>query len=1633
MRGLGWVSVLVFLVVFSGVCFGESYFYFEPFTGTTPPGGWWYVATGIDGGLWYGRDGTFPTYGANIREGSVNFNNELIFDRRVVNSGSTAGLGIWVGCVVGFTNKLWNPTPYKPFGFEILRKSARIDPQDGDPNFTGAGTQRRNQESRRHSASMSIFLAVYSNLANSSSDGTRFPDQIVLYDMMRMCDNLSNDANTTPYSQWGYWLGTYSRLHTTNVPSLTGATYNIKPILEWNMDNNWVNIVNEGVAYNQYPNSFPTNTNWIKIMMTHDGNKVQFFVNPNPNNLSTGPFSGIPNAMLKLGEVGVGFSSNVFPLFGVETIRYDTELQYLVLDDFYIRTIASAVTSEISPFEVSTNSNFTLNIFIKPIFGSINDAGVSEIYVKKPDSWTSFNWADYTNQISIMVYSNNVLLATYSRQVGDFNPSAGSVALSIKTFSTSGDTLKIRFRATSWSDNQIIRPLSTGDFTNKFVRIIISNINPLQVGSGEIEVYVDNPKYGDTWTDTAVGSAPRYATTGRMKSYSANALDVSLIDPNLDDGNTLVLKLRDVPKAFGGIVPNLVYQGTTNTFYYYVSTAGISDGTPITTLRIVVPGGFIVKSNTPFETNITTLLITNPIGSIRVTNEGGVTNIYIEYWREEKVLPGSGGIDEITIKTYGTPISITNVFHDWNAFVNNRYVGGLGNYWGLVNTNSSYPSRRVESRRPRAKVVAWIVAQTNEVDYIENTSITNVYKYVLVNDGLVGNNIYKARVALPSWITNVTSINSSIPATITRIVEGGTNFLNIDFESMNTNIPGGTNCVITFVGWDSIPPLTNELTNSFPSYVDNLNGDGFVPTSESPIGWKIRVVTPPARGIAKITSPNEEDGDIPGTHLHHVYIDTNDIPVSMQIQNEGEEGNDIFVAYIYYPSLITNVANFSSTKLGAGSEGNIYVSNISGSNFIVVNYEKANNRLLSGQYDTVSFRIRYNVNNVTNVTLQVYIANSTNFARAVVCNPPYDGNQDLHFIYSRVRASNWVIVPGGYIDRASSTNQLTFVVTNLHTHPKNSIMHVRIKVPSFFSTNMYGLSSEIMGTDPSAVYFSSEGSDTVLNVQYTSGIYGTYRDVISCYFIDHVNYSTNVGFIVRVSNRRGEWTNLTTNFVLVSDPPVNARYYISNNVIISGNTNANNNYFSVLITNMGTGANELTYVRVNIPSGFQGLITNVVGSWTNVGYITWDNSKIELGYSNVMNDMFRGLPAGVSDYIRVYFTNNFTSVSTNGWLVQADNSPEFPPLTNLSALPGYDTNTYVVEPSKYMIGPTNIMASLTRAVFTNRVTAGKGYGVRRVKINIPYPFVTNGIFVSSARGATYTLGSNFVVLSYSTPIPQEQFDTIILSNVLNTFDDFHSTNVVWSAEVDYGDGKWFSGRGCVVDPSGTNVVYILYDYAVAESYVEPVVVGEDFSNYTYTFVVKNVGEEGNEIKEVMILPSAFITNVSLVVSSILGSSATNANIQISNGNIVILKYHSAGKSILPQSNDTITVVGWDNVDDTSSVGGVTNSVWTVRVNNSPSPLSYTNSLVTPGRSLSNIIERPNYRVDVFLEVLNRISGLPQDYYKVYSTSEQSNEMYYYVFNLGGAGNNLEKLYITIPSIESIVVTNNMYVSSAYGG
>lgn len=50
-RKLLVVFVLFFISLYG---FGESYFYFEPFNAT--PTGWWYVATGVDGGLWYGRD-----------------------------------------------------------------------------------------------------------------------------------------------------------------------------------------------------------------------------------------------------------------------------------------------------------------------------------------------------------------------------------------------------------------------------------------------------------------------------------------------------------------------------------------------------------------------------------------------------------------------------------------------------------------------------------------------------------------------------------------------------------------------------------------------------------------------------------------------------------------------------------------------------------------------------------------------------------------------------------------------------------------------------------------------------------------------------------------------------------------------------------------------------------------------------------------------------------------------------------------------------------------------------------------------------------------------------------------------------------------------------------------------------------------------------------------------------------------------------------------------------------------------------------------------------------------------------------------------------------------------------------------
>ncbi len=1610
------VFALLFVLLVGSLSFSQSFFYFEPFSGGGQPTGWFGPAgSGTGAGFLYGRDGV---YNFAQRNNSLSYvGGQVTFNGNIYTTATVDYLGTWVGNVIAYTNRLWNPTPYNPFGFEVLRKLARIDPHNDTTN----------PESRRLASAFVVYLAQYSNINNSSPAGTKFPAQIAFYDMMRMCDNVN--ALTTPYSQWGYYVSSYSRLHVTNVYTLTSNVLNIKPIVEWNMDDNWVHTNYEALAYSQNPNSQSINTNWIKIMVTHDGEKARLFLNVNPNNLSGGPFAGIPNAMIFIGEAGFNVKSNIFPMIGIDTIRYDTETSYVIFDDFYIRTIASAVTSEITPYEVATNSTFNLNIFVKPRFGSTQDAGISEIHIKRPSYWTWFNWSSYTNGLAVMVYSNNTLIQTFSKQVGDVNPNVNFVSMSVY-----GDTLKIRFRATSWADNQIIRPVSTSDYTSKFIRIVVSNVTAsgsVDYVGGEFEVYVDNPKYGNTWTDTTPGTAPRYATTGRMKSYAGDALNVSSIDSSLSDGNTLTLRFLGVPFANGGIKPNLVYQGTTNTFFYSISTPN-TPGTPITTLKIAIPNGFTLNPNTPFATNISSLDPNiNPLTDIRITNENGTNFVYVEYWKKGVVIPGQNGFDRITIKTFGTPLDPTNRFDRFRAYVENRYIAP--NVWIPVVTNEFYPSQTVETRRPQAKVEAWVDIQPGNKNFIYNTYVTNRYRYVLKNNGLAGNDILSALIVRPSWLTNITDVVTSIPAVVYLTNFSGSNFIYVGFSNSSTNLPAGTNAVVEFTGWDNVPSLTNDFTNSFPSLVDNGNGDGYIPASESVLSWKLAVVSPNPLAVANISSPNEEGGDNPATSYHHVYIDSYYSDVSIFIQNVSdnnlEVSNDIFMAYVFYPSnLITNVGNFNSSVIQNDS-ANIYKTNIGGSNFVVLDYFKDGRKLYAGQNDTFTFRVYHDLDMVTNITLKVFADNSTNRARFTPSSNPIDNNQDLHFIYSKVSAKAYVTTPsvsgsGEYFVEKKVATNTWFHIYNTNAHPKNRILKVHIDVPTYFSSNVLSYSSTLPDAD---IAFDTLNNRIVINY-LANGIWGGTNDVINVVFTNHVELSTNVYFTISVSNKR-EMSNVLppvgkTNYILVSDPPVDIVYSVLSNVVVTS-SEGELDYIGIWITNRGRANNHLTIAKIEIPGPFQGLVTNVVGSWSNVNYITFNNTEITLNYSNFTGSVVEGLPGGGVDYITIMFTNKITNVSTNVWKIQADNSPDYPPMVYVPAI---QSNTFITTLALFKSAPTNILSTVSRSIFTNTITVGQGYSVKKIKIDIPYPFVTNDIFLFSSRSPapTVTIGSNFVILDYPTPIPQNQFDIIRLSNVLDTYNEVTNYVAEWNVYVDYNDGKGF--RSTKVDASGTNLVVISYVQPAAEVYVEPVEVGEDFSNVTYTFKLKNIGDPGNEIYEATIIGSPFVTNITSVTSSKISST----HIEVSNNTFVILKYNAAGNRLIPGEEDTITLVGWDKIDDTSSVGGRTNGIWRVRVNNSPLPSSYADALVTEGRSLSNIIIRPSYRVDVYLEMSNSITSLPTDRNKVYSTSEITNVMYYYVFNRGGQGNELEKLFINIPAIGPVINTNGMTVNTVNG-
>jgi len=1574
MRKILSVIGLFFVIVFSVPINLHSYYFYDDFSSQS--GNWiWKLKYSRSQGIWNATENeTVDNNGGRLR---------------FTGTGYTASYSTYFyGFGVLLTNKKFNASKENPFGFEIKRISARLDYHDDTTN----------PESGRMRAELLFYLAQFKNSVTNGNIGARFDDFITFVEFSRA--QLDSEPDVQPYSFFTY-NESGSREDSFDLTSLArpngGGTFNFKSLLEWTYDDYWKkNTYNTGGIANDNP----SNTNVVKFRVTTDGERAYFYVNPAPDSATS-----LSNEFYLIGSIPITFSSNIVPMIAVANNRPDNELIEAIFDDFTIRTIASNVVAEISPQVVRAGGSVVINGVIRPTFSTTDEAGIQEIYIKLPEgySWTTA----MTNGFVIRYINTNdgSVFQSFSKVNGDINPSSGNVAISIKE---GGRTLKVRFNATSDSSYDIFHPNKFGGVSQanqKAIQFIISNFVTSGVADNigkDFEIYVNNEKYADTaWS--------RVATTGQMKAAAGDAINMALL--GLSDGNTLTFRTCYDPVGLAGLRAgnvlqgNKIYEGDSGVFFHYdFSTANATiNNAAVTKIEISIPDGFTVDP---------TSLYSDKIGSttnIYLTNSA--RKIVIDYGREGTQLPPVSGGDTLHFSI----LSTTN-FENTNELRISWPVVCFSSVAGTASsnmlTNELYPLQSVLVRKKPPIGEAYV-----DVKYLRNTYYSNTIGVVVKNMGASGNRIYYLRIAFDPHITNVREIQSVLPSTNAVYTENGTNFIFIDYGAAGTNLANGKNDTITFKAFADIIPLTNEnIKVRFAVEADNRNGDGWVAIPEGSDGLSVTYYTPFAEVKGKIYFPGNEGGSVPPPYYHVFYTDVDfGTNVIVNIRNDGEERNVISQVKIELPPDITNVANIQSQIKGGD------VTNYKQGNTNIIEVYYTNVTFNPGEEDSISFLVYDKVEDPANLTLKLYARNTTNYKEGGEWVPD---NLTLNYIYPPALGKAYVEVPGGFIDTATNRYTIQVVITN-EGRAGNIIKSARLSFDTAVFTNVMFIGSSLGGA-------SGGYAGGLLEVIYPGDVFrGGEKDVITLEVFDKVDAGSKVTALgVDISNQRW-WTNVvapagkTLNIELIP-PPTMYSYKVSPNVMYNTmhNNVTNTNTIVISISNRGWGSNNLDKVKVNIPSFLVGKVVGVSNEMLGItnsqpGLKISNNNAVWLEYDVASTN----LVSGGLDRLFVYVNVDFTNVTNTLWLVEAANNSTNEDgshnMTNNGWMLGGGTNNlYFVEMPLVYTTNTNIISATVSNYLTffvrNGSEVGNGVSLKKVRIGLPYPF--SGISNVSSGGVASVYqddGTNFVEIDYGATGLIPGSDDAIKFWAYDVWLSGEIEKKV-SVEVDYGNGSGYRVAG-EDSASGSLTIKFINPVAVAVGYTTPNSVSHDFDYLSYSLFVKNNGVSGNDILRLIVKSPSFITNVNDAVS------VKGGICEISNNNILVVYYTNIG-GLLSGDTDVISFTGYDNVDYPAETFGS----WLVYADNTLDGNGISQAGVYGTGSYNLEVKNPGYQAMVYIEASNSVSVYDKN--KIYTTVE-TNVLYFYVNNTGISGNNIQKLKIQIPDIDTILSTNYVDVTN----
>lgn len=1583
---------MVFLVHIFFICNSSWGYYFQD---TFPNGNNWItnLKYNMGYGVWGGNMGGVSQF--NTAAATFNFSGQINTPTQYQTS--------FYGIYSLFTNRMLNASKENPFGFEITRYNIRN--WGGDADYDA---KVFNLGIVQYKASVTNNNT---NWWNNGMSGAMFDYSTVVSENSRLPKTGDGGLNTSFYTWNEDTVRTASINRWTSMTNNAGiVANNFQSRMEWDYRTTGGSACNEVVTFR----------------IVNDGEYISFYVNPMPTN-TTGT-AAYSNEFYFVGKTPATFANNIVPIFGLAELSYNdgsVPNSTLKLSNLIMRSVCSNLTSEIAPAEMNAGATNHLYIAVKPSFSNTEEAGIQELYIDLPDSYTNLtNWTAFSNKIGVYwVNTNGSLNKTFGREYGDRQPAVGNAAISLKN---GNSELKIRFCASnSVVNSDVFHPLKFGgDASSNAILVVISNFyTPSQADAAgqALTVYANNEKYVDTtWTNVA--------TTFRMKSYGGNVVNMSGITNILSNYDTLTYKTYNGPTGHGSILPTKMYEDVPTIFYYNLSALfATNNNANITRAFISIPDSFDIDTNYLYSEKLN---VSNG-NYLYLTNINGTNTIAVDYQARGTYLPSGSGADTITIKVTNTtnvPDGSSGISNLWKSSL----YAALSQSFADAGTNSFYPTQSLLVRKKPPQAVAYLSPTA-----VSNTLVSNTYSYVIQNSATeVQNKIKVAQIQIPTVFTNAVNLTSASNGYITTYSSNGNLWVHISYTNdimVDNSIPANNGFdVISMTLLDSIPALSDITNADVPCFVDNLNGDFWVAASaESSLGWTAGFYTPPASAYAFIDTPKAESGS---GFYHHIYTDLDVTNVVLRIQNSSEEGNEIEKARIVFPTGVTNVIYTSDTKLAVAvlsNERTNVGAGITNTNFVLylqyTNTLKPKTGAVPLQEDYVTVSIADAIDTPQDLPILVYIKNSKTNYFAASQSPD---NAVLSFIYPPLSANGHVDLTDGFIDWSTDTNLVSYMITNTG-RSKNTILQAKIAIPPSISTNVINITSALVTNNAFINY--SGNQITVTYEGSGTNFAGGLQDTISFQMIDIVTNSLSV----RLTN---SVTNYRTNGVLAESavdaqllnfqtPPVLATFRVDPTVLfITNNASVTTDAIVITVTNKGNGNNNINQVQINPPFALAKIV-DIYDELMNTnkslapGLFQYLGGNIYLLYNNSATN----LTAGGVDRITIYLRNDYSSEQNMTWTALADNDLlDAIALTNLLATPGGTNKTYITERVYASLSPNTLLTStesnyITYTIKNGTVGDGTGRPIQKAIIQVPDPF-TNITQITTEQPSVVSISNisgtmKWLVVNYTGGLQAGEADNIRFYLQDNWVIGETITNL--QSTVDYQDNGGL--RDTLVESGKSMSTAFTFPPASASGYiVSGDRVPEDFTNYQYQFYLRNTGDVGNNIKMVKITPPATITNIVTVNSLSKGFAGTF------DGTNVWLNYAAAGKEMQSLETDTISLMGYDNVNT-----GDVSSNWGIQVANTTTNLAtyLTNITVPAPKNLTNIIYHPAYQTAVYLEATNSIDSSDSNINKVWTT-RATNYFKFYLYNQSASGNNILKTKIYLPSAGQIFLTNSISVTNA---